>query len=135
MGRIRERHRLLTATEYIVIGFDDTPTVAQDELCGDLVLVGTRNAARHRSCAATTATAATHYHKLAITSSSLMAATKASHAASCVDVQVDIVPFGDVDEAFAWDEGEDDRSLAVWRVNGHIRYFSRQAAARRLRFR
>ena len=41
--------------------------------------------------------------------------------------QVDIARFGDVDEAFAWDEGEGDRSLADWR-EGHIRYFSGVAA-------
>jgi len=41
--------------------------------------------------------------------------------------RVDIVRFGDVDEAFAWDEGEGDRSLADWR-EGHIRYFARDAA-------
>jgi uncharacterized protein YhfF len=32
--------------------------------------------------------------------------------------------FGDVDAQFAWDEGEDDRSLASWR-EGHIRFFTR----------
>lgn len=30
--------------------------------------------------------------------------------------------FGDVDEAFAWDEGEGDRTLAWWRA-GHLRFF------------
>jgi uncharacterized protein YhfF len=43
------------------------------------------------------------------------------------DTQVDVARFGDVDEAFAWDEGEGDRSLADWR-EGHIAYFSRTAA-------
>jgi uncharacterized protein YhfF len=33
--------------------------------------------------------------------------------------------FGDVDQAFAFDEGEGDRSLAYWRA-AHRRYFSRQ---------
>jgi uncharacterized protein YhfF/GNAT superfamily N-acetyltransferase len=33
--------------------------------------------------------------------------------------------FGDVDAAFAWDEGEGDRSLADWRA-GHLRFFSRE---------
>jgi uncharacterized protein YhfF len=41
--------------------------------------------------------------------------------------RVDIARFGDVDEAFAWDEGEGDRSLADWR-QGHISYFSQAAA-------
>jgi len=33
----------------------------------------------------------------------------------------------DVDAAFAWDEGEGDRSLADW-MNGHRRFFSRECA-------
>jgi uncharacterized protein YhfF len=33
--------------------------------------------------------------------------------------------FGDVDESFAFDEGEGDRSLAYWRA-AHQEYFSRQ---------
>ena len=40
-------------------------------------------------------------------------------------LQVDIKPLGDVDEAFAWDEGGGDRSLQWWR-SAHIRYFRRQ---------
>ncbi len=36
---------------------------------------------------------------------------------------VEIRPFGDVDEAFAWDEGEGDRTLADWR-RGHEWYFA-----------
>lgn len=36
---------------------------------------------------------------------------------------VEIRPFGDVDEAFAWDEGEGDRTLATWRRD-HEWYFS-----------
>ena len=35
---------------------------------------------------------------------------------------VEIRPFGEVDEAFAWDEGEDDRTLASWRRD-HLWYF------------
>jgi uncharacterized protein YhfF len=42
--------------------------------------------------------------------------------------QVDVVEFADVDAAFAWDEGEGDRSLSSWR-DAHMRYFGRQAAA------
>jgi len=33
--------------------------------------------------------------------------------------------FGDVDEAFAWDEGEGDRSLEWWR-RAHARFFERR---------
>ena len=36
---------------------------------------------------------------------------------------VEVRAFGDVDEEFAWTEGEGDRSLAYWR-NAHIRFFA-----------
>jgi uncharacterized protein YhfF len=36
---------------------------------------------------------------------------------------VEIRPYGEVDEAFAWDEGEGDRTLADWR-RGHEWYFA-----------
>ncbi len=36
---------------------------------------------------------------------------------------VEVRPFGEVDEAFAWDEGEGDRTLADWR-RGHEWYFA-----------
>lgn len=40
---------------------------------------------------------------------------------------VEVTPFREVDERFAWDEGEDDRSLAAWRA-GHASYFTRACA-------
>lgn len=43
--------------------------------------------------------------------------------------EVRIVPFADVDEAFAFDEGEGDRTLAWWR-DAHWEFFTRQCAAR-----
>lgn len=33
-------------------------------------------------------------------------------------------PLGEVDEAFAWDEGEGDRTLEWWRA-AHTRFFAR----------
>lgn len=38
--------------------------------------------------------------------------------------EVRVAPFATVDEAFAWDEGEGDRSLSWWRA-AHIKEFSR----------
>jgi uncharacterized protein YhfF len=35
---------------------------------------------------------------------------------------IEVRPFGQVDEQFAWDEGEGDRTLADWR-RGHLWYF------------
>jgi uncharacterized protein YhfF len=39
--------------------------------------------------------------------------------------EVEIRPFGEVDEAFAWVEGEGDRSLAYWR-DVHLEFFERE---------
>lgn len=41
--------------------------------------------------------------------------------------EVRVLPFDEVDEAFAHDEGEGDRTLAWWR-EAHWRYFSRECA-------
>jgi uncharacterized protein YhfF len=38
---------------------------------------------------------------------------------------VEIRRFGDVDEAFAWDEGEGDRTLEWWR-RAHLWFFKQQ---------
>lgn len=37
--------------------------------------------------------------------------------------RLEVRRFGDVDEEFAWTEGEGDRTLADWR-DGHLRYFA-----------
>jgi uncharacterized protein YhfF len=41
--------------------------------------------------------------------------------------EVTVKPLIEVDDAFAWDEGEGDRTRDDW-LDGHRRYFSRQAA-------
>lgn len=46
---------------------------------------------------------------------------------------VEITPFRDVDAAFAWDEGEGDRTLASWTA-GHEAYFRRSLDARGMAF-
>ena len=38
-------------------------------------------------------------------------------------VKVEVRPFGEVDEAFAWVEGEGDRGLAYW-SDAHVRFFA-----------
>lgn len=43
-------------------------------------------------------------------------------------VEVNVRPFKEVDAPFAYDEGEDDRSLASWRT-AHWRYFTRTLVA------
>ena len=49
-----------------------------------------------------------------------------NRAAVCVirTTAVEVCAFGEVDERFAWEEGEGDRSLAYWR-RVHIEAFSR----------
>lgn len=42
--------------------------------------------------------------------------------------RIDLLPFEEVPEAFAWTEGEGDRSLAYWRA-GHERFFTRELAS------
>jgi uncharacterized protein YhfF len=46
---------------------------------------------------------------------------------------VTIKPLSQVDEAFAWDEGEGDRSRKWW-LDAHRRYFSRQARREGFKF-
>ncbi|MBW3664192.1 MAG: ASCH domain-containing protein [Actinobacteria bacterium] len=40
--------------------------------------------------------------------------------------EVEVAPFGAADPAFAWDEGEGDRTLEDWR-DAHLRFFTRRA--------
>jgi uncharacterized protein YhfF len=42
--------------------------------------------------------------------------------------QVEVKPLREVDAAFAWDEGEGDRSLAYW-LDAHRRFFARRCEA------
>ena len=39
-------------------------------------------------------------------------------------IELRIGPLDSVDEAFAWDEGEDDRTRESW-LDGHTRFFQR----------
>src|SRR5207237_7965575 len=43
--------------------------------------------------------------------------------------EVTVKPLSQVDEAFAWDEGEGDR-MREWWLDAHRRYFARQGAER-----
>jgi uncharacterized protein YhfF len=47
--------------------------------------------------------------------------------------EVAVKPLIEVDEAFAWDEGEGDRTRADW-LEGHRRFFTRQAAREGFQF-
>lgn len=58
-----------------------------------------------------------------------------SWAPVCVirTVTVEVAPFSTVDAAFAWDEGEGDRSLDYW-IAAHERFFRRRCEALGLEF-
>jgi len=47
--------------------------------------------------------------------------------------EVRVGPLSSVDDRFAWDEGEGDRTRAWW-LDAHTRYFTRQCAAMGLAF-
>ena len=51
---------------------------------------------------------------------------KGVRGSSGENVEVTIKPLSQVDEAFAWYEGEGDRTRDWW-LNAHHRYFARQA--------
>ena len=52
-----------------------------------------------------------------------------AHEPRCIwqTTEVTVKPLIEVDDAFAWDEGEGDRSRASW-LDNHRRYFARQAS-------
>jgi uncharacterized protein YhfF len=52
-----------------------------------------------------------------------------AHLPRCIwrTTEVTVKPLIEVDDAFAWDEGEGDRSRASW-LDNHRRYFARQAS-------
>ena len=47
---------------------------------------------------------------------------------------VEVKPLDEVDAAFAWDEGEEERTREDW-LTMHVRYFQRRAAAEGIGFR
>ena len=116
------RHAGLAAgTGYAVVSFGDSAEMA-DELAG-LVLAGRKRA---------TASLARDF------SDDGEALPKRGDYVVVVDAggrpllvwrttKVEVKPFREVDAAFAWDEGEGDRTLEDW-LRGHRAYFLREAA-------
>ncbi len=109
------------ASDYVVVAFGDSP-VMMDELLG-LVLAGTKRA---------TASLVRDYpdggdpfpqvgdHVVVVDS---------RHTPRCIwrTTEITVRPLVQVDDAFAWDEGEGDRSRDDW-LAGHRAYFTAQAA-------
>jgi uncharacterized protein YhfF len=102
-------------------GFGDSPAMA-DEL-GQLVVDGIKGA---------TASLAKEYEgegKSVPPVGDVNIILNGSGQPICIieTTEITVKPFNAVDEQFAFDEGEDDRTLKTWK-EGHERYFQRQCA-------
>jgi uncharacterized protein YhfF len=96
--------------------FGDTPEMADDLLA--LVLEGTKTA----TCSALSEYAAEGEPIVQVGERSVVLDGRGRPACVIEICEVAIQRFGEVDAAFARDEGEGDRSLAYWRRE-HERYF------------
>jgi uncharacterized protein YhfF len=111
------------AGEPVVDGFGDDPALA-DRLLG-LVLSGTKRA---------TASLVTDYADAGEPLPCIgghWVACDGTGRPRCIlrTTELRLGPLAGVDDAFAWDEGEDDRTRASW-LREHERYFRRTQAAR-----
>lgn len=101
----------LTGLEHFAFG--DSPELADALLA--LVLAGTKTA---------TCWAARDLGPSAVGQRSVVLDGRGAARAVIETVQIRACRFADVDAAFAYDEGEDDRSLPAWRA-AHRAYFER----------
>ena len=106
------------STTFSAWGFGDSPEMA-DEL-GALVVSGVKTA---------TASLVWEYefdeeHLTQVGDLSVVLDGEGQPLALIETTEVRIMPFNQVDEAFAYDEGEDARTLTSWR-EGHWRFFHR----------
>lgn len=109
--------------DWTVEYFGDSPTLA-DELLG-LVLDGTK-----RATAALVVEFIAEREALPRIGSHWIACDGAGVPRVVLrSTEFRLATFDEVDERFAFDEGEDDRTLGTWR-EGHRRYWERTAAAR-----
>lgn len=111
------------APDYTVESFGDSPRLA------DALLREVTHGAKRA-----TAELATAYHadgdQLPRIGSHWIACDGRGHPAIIMrSTELRLATFNEVDEAFAFDEGEDDRTLASWRRE-HRRYWERTCAAR-----
>ena len=111
----------LTHDRYTVVQPGDSPELAIELI--ELMLVGTKRAT------------ASLVRDFAMTGEPLpqpgdhVVVVDGAHNPRCIwqTTEVTIKPLIEVDDAFAWDEGEGDRSRASW-LDDHRRYFARQAS-------
>jgi uncharacterized protein YhfF len=111
--------RLPSATAYQAWYFGDTP-----ELAHELVELVLRGPKRGTAGLAWVMDALPHAAPVA-GGFSVVTEFDGTPRAVIRTTSVERKRFGDVDAQFAWDEGEDDRSLESWRA-GHQRYFGRE---------
>ncbi|MGF1462210.1 MAG: ASCH domain-containing protein [Maricaulaceae bacterium] len=110
-----------TGSPFEIDCFGDTPALA-DEL-GALVLAGTKQA----TCALVREYTARGLDPPQPGALSLILYGRAAPLCVVETTHVAIAPVSAVDAAFAWDEGEGDRTLASWLAD-HRAYFERVAA-------
>jgi uncharacterized protein YhfF len=110
----------ITADDYDVVAFGDGPALA-DELLA-LVLAGTKRAT---ACLLRDVTGAGEPMPRV---GGHVVVLDGARVPRCIwrTTEVTVKPLIQVDDAFAWDEGEGDRSRTDW-LDGHRRYFARQA--------
>jgi uncharacterized protein YhfF len=111
----------LSGADYAVSSFGDTPAMA-DELAA-LVLGGRKRAT---ACLVRDVEAGVESAPVA-GGHVIMLDGAGAPRAIWRSTQVRRGPLSSVDDAFAFDEGEGDRTRADW-LDGHTRYFTRQAA-------
>jgi uncharacterized protein YhfF len=109
-------------TLYQVWYFGNTPEMARD--LADLVLSGKKTAT------ASLLETNTRQPENAPIEDGFSVVTDMEGIPICVIRTTEMIqmPFSDVDAAFAYDEGEDDRTLESWR-NAHRDYFTKEAAS------
>jgi len=111
----------VTHHEYVVASFGDTPDTEDD--LASLVVSGTKRA---------TASLLRYYaggDEPLPRVGDLAVVVDGNGVPRCIYriTQVDVQPLSAVDDRFAWDEGEGDRTLAWW-MEAHRAFFMRQAA-------
>jgi uncharacterized protein YhfF len=115
------RYAGLDHDNYVVGSFGDTPEMATE--LADLVIAGTKSA---------TASLARDYGEGREPTPRtgdfvMMLDGEARPRLIRRTIEVTIKPLSQVDEAFAWDEGEGERTRNWW-LDAHRRYFARQAS-------
>ena len=117
----RKRAGLSEEADYVVVSFGNSPAMA-DELAA-LVVAGTKRA---------TASLARDYddgREPLPAVGDYVVVVDSEYTPHCIwrTTEIELKPLSSVDESFAWDEGEGDRTRTWW-LRAHNKYFDRQAA-------